>query len=54
MWLVQTLLGDHWYENLDEAYAAWERSPKTRTFPQLNSDWPKVAGAFQTVSRRAA
>ena len=54
MWLVQTLLSDHWFDDFDEAYAAWQASPKLRTFPKLDSDWPKSPGAFQAVSRRAA
>lgn len=50
MWLVSTLLSDHWFESLTEAYACWQAAPSTRTFPRLDSGWPIKAGPFQTVN----
>lgn len=45
MWLVSTLLTDHWFESLEVAYAYWQASPKTRTFPLLDSGWRSDAFA---------
>ena len=51
MWLVSTLLIDHWFANLSDAYAFYEASQSTRTYPRLESDWPARAGPFQEVVR---
>ncbi len=53
MWLVSTLLSDHWFDDLNEALAAYQASPKTRTYPRLDSGWKLPAGAFETVKARA-
>lgn len=37
MWLVQTLLFDHWFDDLMAAFAFYEESPKTRTYPRLDA-----------------
>jgi len=36
MWLVSTLLDDFWFDNLMEAFAFYEASPKSRTYPRLD------------------
>jgi hypothetical protein len=37
MWLVSTLLVDHWFESLSDALACYNQSPKTRTYPRLEA-----------------
>lgn len=37
MWLVQTLLFDHWFDELTDAFTFYEASPKTRTYPRLDA-----------------
>lgn len=37
MWLVSTLLVDHWFDDLATAMACYEQSPKTRTYPRLEA-----------------
>lgn len=37
MWLVSTLLFDHWFDSLRDALAFHGASPKTRTYPRLES-----------------
>lgn len=52
MWLVSTLFTDHWFDDLNEAMSCYLASPKTRTYPRLDSDWPVKAGPFQEVIRK--
>jgi hypothetical protein len=49
MWLVSTLLSDHWFNSLEEAIECWRASPRSRTYPYLDGGWPVSADAFQTV-----
>lgn len=37
MWLVSTLLFDHWFDSLSDALAFHAESPKTRTYPRLDA-----------------
>lgn len=37
MWLVSTLLFDHWFDSLNDAMSFYGNSPKTRTFPRLEA-----------------
>lgn len=39
MWLVSTLLADTWFNDFDEALRCHLISPKTRTYPVLDSGW---------------
>lgn len=50
MWLVSTMLVDHWFDNLADALACYEQSPKTRTYPRLESrEKSKPVDAFEYV-----
>jgi hypothetical protein len=37
MWLVQTLLDDFWFDDLSAAFAFYQVSTKTRTYPRLDA-----------------
>lgn len=37
MWLVSTLLFDHWFDSLRDALAFHGASPQTRTYPRLEA-----------------
>lgn len=37
MWLVSTLLFDHWFDSLTDALSFHAASPKTRTYPRLEA-----------------
>lgn len=50
MWLVSSPLFDCWFESLEKAMLCWQASPKTRTYPVLDSGWTS-RGAFGEVIR---
>ena len=35
MWLVSSLLFDYWFDDLNEAFALYQKNPKAFTYPRL-------------------
>lgn len=55
MWLVSTLLFDHWFDSLADAISFHGASPATRTYPRLEArDAAQRPQPFEHVYRRAA
>lgn len=54
MWLVSTLLFDHWFDSLSDALSFHRASPKTRTYPRLESrDAAQEREPFENIYRSA-